>query len=131
MYSDDPGTAGDEEKLLTKVVLDSVEKYEDEEFGITQIVISENEELEKKAAELTTECTVCVEGTVVERQSKNDKMPTGDIEVIANSLTVLGKCKNILSNGCVKKLSQEHINQIEKANYQILKYHILVKIFFQ
>lgn len=67
-----------------------------DEAGITQVVISENEELMQKAESLTTECTITVVGTVVERQSKNDKIPTGEIEVIAKEITVLGKCKNVL-----------------------------------
>lgn len=67
-----------------------------DEFGITQIVIQDNEVLEKVKADLTTECCTMVEGNVVERASKNDKMPTGDIEVVANNIEVLGKCKNVL-----------------------------------
>ena len=67
-----------------------------DEFGITQIVIQDNEVLEKVKSDLTTECCIMVEGNVVERASKNDKMPTGDIEVVANNIEVLGKCKNVL-----------------------------------
>ena len=67
-----------------------------DEFGITQIVISEQEDLQEIAKNLTTECTIKVDGKVVERQSKNDKIPTGEIEIIASEITVLGKCKNIL-----------------------------------
>ena len=67
-----------------------------DEFGITQIVISENENLEEKANELATECTVMIIGNVVERQSKNEKISTGEVEVIAEELTILGKCKNVL-----------------------------------
>ena len=36
MYSDDPGKEGEDEKLLTKVILDFAEKYQDEEFGLKQ-----------------------------------------------------------------------------------------------
>ena len=67
-----------------------------DEFGITQIVIQDNKVLEKVKADLTTECCIMIEGNVVERASKNDKMPTGDIEVVANNIEVLGKCKNVL-----------------------------------
>ena len=67
-----------------------------DEFGITQIVISEQEDLQEIAKNLTTECTIRVDGKVVERQSKNDKIPTGEIEIIASDITVLGKCKNVL-----------------------------------
>ena len=35
-------------------------------------------------------------GKVVERSNKNPKMPTGEIEIDAEELNVLGKCKNVL-----------------------------------
>ena len=65
-----------------------------DEFGITQIVISEkNKNLCK---EITTECTISVTGKVLERINKNEKIPTGQIEIEAEQIEVLGKCKNIL-----------------------------------
>ena len=67
-----------------------------DEKGITQIVISEDANLESKLKDVVKECTVTVTGNVVERSSKNDKIPTGEIEVIATDITVLGKCKNSL-----------------------------------
>ena len=65
-----------------------------DENGITQIVINEN--LESECKDITNECTITVSGKVVERSSKNDKIPTGEIEIIADSITVLGKCRNAL-----------------------------------
>jgi len=67
-----------------------------DENGITQIVISENEKLDEISKDINSECTISVVGTVVERSSKNDKLPTGDIEVIAKEIEVLGKCRNEL-----------------------------------
>ena len=67
-----------------------------DEKGITQIVISDNEVLQEKSKDINTECTITVSGKVVERSSKNDKISTGDIEIIAEDLEVLGKCKNEL-----------------------------------
>ena len=67
-----------------------------DEKGITQIVISEDANLESKLKDVVKECTVTVTGNVVERSSKNDKIPTGEIEVVATDITVLGKCKNSL-----------------------------------
>ena len=68
-----------------------------DEFGITQIIVNnDNQELENKAKELNTESCIHIEGKVVERTSKNPNMSTGDIEVIANKIEVLGKCKNVL-----------------------------------
>ena len=66
-----------------------------DEFGITQLVLN-NEELQEQAKEYTTESCITVEGTVVERSNKNNKIPTGEIEVIVKKMKVLGKCKNVL-----------------------------------
>ena len=66
-----------------------------DENGITQIVIND-ENLQEQAKELTTESCIHINGKVVERASKNPKIPTGDIEVIASNIEILGKCKNIL-----------------------------------
>ena len=63
--------------------------------GITQIVLN-NEELQNQMKEIPTESCIHISGKVVERASKNSKIPTGDIEVIANSIEILGKCKNVL-----------------------------------
>ena len=67
-----------------------------DEFGITQVIISDNSELEAVMNQITTECTISVTGDVAERSNKNDKMKTGEIEVIAKNIVVLGKCKNVL-----------------------------------
>ena len=67
-----------------------------DEFGITQVVVSENEELMAKANGLVTECVISVKGQVVERSNKNTKIPTGEIEIEAKEISVLGKCKNVL-----------------------------------
>ena len=66
-----------------------------DQFGITQIVVS-SEEMQNKVKEITTESSVCISGKVVERASKNPNLSTGSIEVVANSIEVLGKCKNVL-----------------------------------
>lgn len=63
-----------------------------DEHGITQIVVSEG--IDTK--DLTKESTITVSGTVVERASKNPKIPTGDIEIMAKDITILGKCRNVL-----------------------------------
>lgn len=67
-----------------------------DEFGITQIVIQKNEEMEKQCEKLTTEACISIEGEVVERTNKNDKLATGEIEVIAKQIQLLGTCKNVL-----------------------------------
>ena len=58
-----------------------------DEAGITQIVISENITME----EVRTECVITVIGNVVERQNKNNKIPTGEIEITATCIKILGK----------------------------------------
>lgn len=66
-----------------------------DQYGITQIVVAD-EELKKQLESLYTECVISVEGTVVERSNKNKKIPTGDIEIDANKITVLGTCEPTL-----------------------------------
>ena len=66
-----------------------------DENGITQVVVND-EELKKQVKNITTESCISVSGTVVERTNKNLKIPTGEIEVIANKIEVLGKCKSVL-----------------------------------
>ena len=60
-------------------------------YGITQLVFNEetNAELCAQANKLGREYVIHVVGTVGERYSKNDKMPTGDIEITVTTLTVL------------------------------------------
>ena len=67
-----------------------------DEFGITQVVVSDDEKLMAKSNELVTECVISVKGKVVERSNKNTKIPTGEIEIEAKEINVLGKCKNVL-----------------------------------
>ena len=64
-------------------------------YGITQIVFSEdvNAELCEKASHLGREYVIQVTGTVCERQSKNPNIPTGDIEIIAQSLNILNSAE--------------------------------------
>ncbi len=66
-----------------------------DQFGITQIVIN-GAELQEQAKDFVTESCIHIYGKVVERSSKNPKMATGEIEVVASKLEVLGKCKNVL-----------------------------------
>ena len=60
-------------------------------YGITQLVFNEadNADLCGEANKLGREYCIQVKGVVNERQSKNSKIPTGDIEIIAKELNVL------------------------------------------
>ncbi len=60
-------------------------------YGITQVIFRENTEVD-----LNREDVVSISGTVIERESKNPNMPTGDIEVVADTVKMLGKCTQIL-----------------------------------
>ena len=60
-------------------------------YGTTQVVI-ETEEMMKAVKGLNKETTISVTGTVRERESKNTKIPTGEIEVVPEKIEVLGKC---------------------------------------
>ena len=60
-------------------------------YGTTQVVI-ENEEMMKLIKPINKESTISVAGTVRERESKNPKLPTGEIEVVPEKIEVLGKC---------------------------------------
>ena len=66
-----------------------------DEFGITQIVINDAK-LQEESKEIVTESCIHIYGKVVERSNKNPKMATGEIEVVANKIEILGKCKNVL-----------------------------------
>jgi len=60
-------------------------------YGTTQVVI-ENAEMMAAVKGLNKESTISVEGVVRERESKNTKIPTGEIEVVPTKIEVLGKC---------------------------------------
>ncbi len=62
-------------------------------YGITQLVVEESapEEIKKQISQLGREFVIQVKGKVVERTSKNNKIPTGDIEILIAELRVLSR----------------------------------------
>ena len=60
-------------------------------YGTTQVVV-ETEDMMKLVKPINKESTISVTGVVRERESKNPKLPTGDIEVVPTDIQVLGKC---------------------------------------
>ena len=62
-------------------------------YGITQIVFDESADAQlcERANRLGREYCVQIKGIVSERQSKNAKMPTGDIEIMAKEMNVLSE----------------------------------------
>ncbi|MBL4707221.1 MAG: aspartate--tRNA ligase [Flavobacteriales bacterium] len=60
-------------------------------YGVTQLTFNmdDNPGLCEKARELGREFVIQIEGKVIERSSKNNKMPTGNIEIVVEQLNVL------------------------------------------
>lgn len=65
-------------------------------YGITQLIFDEERtpaEMMEKAKSLGREFVIQIKGKVIERESKNDKMPTGAVEVLVSDLTILNDAK--------------------------------------
>ena len=62
-------------------------------YGLTQLVFDDNttDELKNKTRSLGREFVIKIEGKVVERSSKNPKMPTGEIEIQVEKLDILNQ----------------------------------------
>ena len=60
-------------------------------YGITQLVFSESADadLSDQANRLGREYVIRITGSVGERSNKNPKIPTGDIEILVNSMTII------------------------------------------
>jgi aspartyl-tRNA synthetase len=61
-------------------------------YGTTQIVV-ESEEMMQVIKPLNKESTISVTGVVRERDSKNPKQATGDVEIVPEKIEVLGRCR--------------------------------------
>jgi aspartyl-tRNA synthetase len=64
-------------------------------YGITQLAfnLEDKPELTEVASKLGREFVVQATGTVIERSSKNNNIPTGDIEILVSDLTILNAAK--------------------------------------
>lgn len=62
-------------------------------YGITQLVVDDNaaQNIKETVSHLGREYVISATGKVVERASKNSKIPTGNIEIIINEITILNK----------------------------------------
>lgn len=56
--------------------------------GIIQLIVRPDNSCYELASSLKTESVIKIEGTISERESKNTKIPTGEIEVIVSSLVL-------------------------------------------
>ena len=81
-------------------------------FGITQLIVDNS-----LALSLHKEDVISVSGKVAERSSKNPNMPTGDIEIEVESLTVLGKCEGDLP---FEIKSSQEVNEDLRLKYRYL-----------
>ena len=66
-----------------------------DQYGITQIVVN-SQEMQEKMKDVCAETALGIEGKVVERSNKNDKIPTGEIEIDLIDAEILGVCQNVL-----------------------------------
>jgi aspartyl-tRNA synthetase len=65
-------------------------------YGITQLIFDEErtpKAMMEQAQNLGREFVIQVKGTVIERESKNKNIPTGEIEVLVKELTILNGAK--------------------------------------
>ncbi len=62
-------------------------------YGITQLVVNGDSprQITDLVEDLGRECVITVKGTVVERSSKNSKIPTGEIEILLNDVEILSR----------------------------------------
>ena len=61
-------------------------------YGTTPVVI-ETEDMMNVVKSINKESTIAVDGVVRERDSKNPKLPTGEIEIVPSKIEVLGRCR--------------------------------------
>ena len=90
-----------------------------DEFGITQIIISDDENLKSQIVDLKTECAITVTGKVAERSNKNKEIETGDIEIVAEKIIILGKCRAVLPFEINQKEAQE-VREDLRLEYRFL-----------
>jgi len=65
-------------------------------YGITQLIFDAERtdaDMVEQARSLGREFVIQIKGIVIEREAKNDKMPTGDIEILVSELSILNKSK--------------------------------------
>ena len=86
-----------------------------DQYGVTQVVVHDDALLEG----VNRECTVTVSGKVVKRDEDtvNHKIATGTVEVTADTLTILGKCKNNLP---FEVVSSTATNEDVRLRYRFL-----------
>ncbi|NLG18484.1 MAG: aspartate--tRNA ligase [Fibrobacter sp.] len=63
-------------------------------YGITQVVVYPDKEFQKKIAHLAKETVIRFDGVLAERSAENvnPRLPTGDVELVAQDYEILGSC---------------------------------------
>ena len=86
-----------------------------DQYGVTQVVVHDDSMLEG----VNRECTVTVSGKVVKRDEEtfNTRIATGTVEVVAETLTILGRCKNNLPFEVITSTS---VNEDARMRYRFL-----------
>lgn len=81
-------------------------------YGITQVVFQETEQ----ASKLRHEWVIAITGKVVKREQPNQKIPTGEIEIVAQDLTIFSKAKTPPFSIC----EDEEFNEELRLKYRYL-----------
>lgn len=86
-----------------------------DQYGVTQVVVHDESMLDG----LNRECTVTISGEVVKRDEEtvNKKIATGEVEIKASSIEVLGKCKNNLP---FEVVTSTNTNEDVRLKYRFL-----------
>ena len=86
--------------------------------GIVQIVFDDttDDEIFKKAQTIRSEYVLAVKGTVRERESKTDKIATGDIEILASELKILAEADTTP----FEILDDTNVNETLRLKYRYL-----------
>ena len=63
--------------------------------GIIQLVVKPDNKYYETASSLKSESVIKIEGKISERESKNNKIPTGDIEVIVDNIELINQSIDI------------------------------------
>ena len=85
-------------------------------YGMTQVTVSD-EEMKEKVRSIPRESTLEVKGEVILRSSPNKNIPTGMIEILPESIEILGKC--------YEQLPFEVANSLASREDTRLKYRFL------
>ncbi|MEO0601801.1 MAG: aspartate--tRNA ligase [Myxococcota bacterium] len=85
--------------------------------GLVQVRVDNDSPLADQASGLRSETVISVTGEVLERESKNPKMPTGDVEIVASALEMLSSNPEPLP---LQVASEEPVSEAQRLTYRFL-----------